>query len=92
MNVRKKIEKTAEKDRENLLNKPTEEAKQILPIAITYCRTLPNKKSIVEKNWHVLQVNSKFKKIFPESHIIAYRRNANLKEIIESNSTENNKN
>ena len=33
--VRRKIEKTALKERENFLNKPTEESKQIFPIAIT---------------------------------------------------------
>ena len=49
MNARKKIEKTAEKEIENLLNKPTAEAKQILPTATTYYRILPNIKSVTEK-------------------------------------------
>ena len=48
-NVRKKIEKTAEKERENLLNNPTAEAKQILPTVTTYYRILPNINSIAEK-------------------------------------------
>ena len=49
MNVSKKIEKTAEKEIENPLNKPTAEAKQILPTATTYYRILPNIKSVAEK-------------------------------------------
>ena len=49
MNARKKIEKTAEKEIENLLNKPTAEAKQILPTATTYYRILANIKSVAEK-------------------------------------------
>ena len=49
VNVRKKIEKTAEKEIENPLNKPTAEAKQILPTATTYYRILPNIKSVAEK-------------------------------------------
>ena len=50
--------------KENLLNKPTKQSRRILPIAITYNRTLPNINSIVEKHCHVLQVKSKFKKIY----------------------------
>ena len=34
-NVRKGNEKVAKKERENILNKPTEESKQILSFAIT---------------------------------------------------------
>lgn len=34
-NVRKENEKVAKKERENILNKPTEESKQILSFAIT---------------------------------------------------------
>ena len=38
--ARTEIKKAADKDWENLLNKPTEESKQILTITITYNRTL----------------------------------------------------
>ena len=38
------------------------------------------------KHWHVLKVNSKFKKTFKELTIPAYLRNKNLKQIIGSNS------
>ena len=38
----------------------------------------------------MLQVNSKFKKIFRESPVIAYRRNTKLKQIIRNNSIEHN--
>ena len=43
------------------------------------------------KHWHVLKVNSKFKKTFKELTIPAYLRNENLKQIIGSNSLEHNK-
>ena len=43
------------------------------------------------KHWHVLKVNSKFKKTFKDLTIPAYLRNKNLKQIIGSNSFEHNK-
>ena len=67
------------------MNKQTEESKQILPTAITYNQTLPNIKSVVEKQWHIFHIKSKFKKRFRESPITTYRRNTNLKQIIGSN-------
>ena len=43
------------------------------------------------KHWHVLKVNSKFKKTFKDLTIPAYLRNKNLKQIIGSYSFEHNK-
>ena len=43
---------------------------------------LRNFKSLVEKHWHILQVNSEFKEIFHVSPVIASDRNINLKQII----------
>lgn len=56
-NVRKEVEKALEKDKGIFLNESTEKSKQIL-IVVMYNQTLLNIKSIVEKQWHVLQVNS----------------------------------
>lgn len=56
-NVRKEVEKALEKDKGIFLNEPTEKSKEIL-IVVMYNQTLLNIKSIVEKQWHVLQVNS----------------------------------
>ena len=79
--VQKKQQRTT---KENLLNKPTKQSRRILPIAITYNRTLPNINSIVEKHCHVLQVKSKFKKIiFQDPPVKAYLREI---QIIWSNS------
>ena len=60
--VRQGIEKLAE-SKENLLNISTKEFKQILSIVVAYNQTVLNIKSIVEKQWHLLQFNSKFKKM-----------------------------
>ena len=48
-------------------------------------------KSIVDKHWHVLQVNPELKERFQSSPIIAFRKNKNLKQIIGSNTIEHNK-
>ena len=67
------------------------EVKQSIPISITYNRTLPKIKSIVDKHWHVLQVNPELKERFQSSPIIVFRKNKNLKQIIGSNTIEHDK-
>ena len=46
--------------RNELLNKIKTER---LPLTITYNRTLPNFKTIIDKNWHILQIEPKLKEI-----------------------------
>ena len=74
-----------------LLNKTSQEVKRNIPITIIYNRTLTNIKSIVEKHWHVLQVNPEFKEIFQSSPLMAFSKSTNLKQIIGSNTIEHNK-
>ena len=89
--VKEQIKRARVQERALLLNKNPEEAKQSIHISITYNRTLPKIKSIVDKHWHVLQVNPELKERFQSSPIIAFRKNKNLKQIIGSNTTEHNK-
>ena len=89
--LKEQIEKARVQERTLLLNKNPEEVKQSIPISITYNRTLPKFKSIVDKNWHLLQVNLELKERFQSSPIIAFRKNKNLKQIIGSNTIEHNK-
>ena len=89
--LKEQIEKAREQERTLLLNKNPEEVKQSIPISITYNRTLPKIKLIVDKHWHVLQVNPELKEIFQSSPIIAFHKNKNLKQIIGSNTIEHNK-
>ena len=37
-----------------------------LPLAVAYSRTLPNLKTLIDKSWHVLQV---------EPPVLAFKRN-----------------
>ena len=89
--LKEQIEKARVQERTLLLNKNPEEVKQSIPISITYNRTLLKIKSIVDKHWHVLQVNPELKERFQSSPIIAFRKNKNLKQIIGSNTIEHNK-
>ena len=77
--------------RELLSPRTKEEDKSRIPLSITYNKTLPNIKNIVEKYWHVLKINPSFEKAFENTPIIAFRRNLNLKDIIGSNTIENDK-
>ena len=94
--LKEQIEKARVQERTLLLNKNQSikvkiKIKQSIPISVTYNRTLPKIKSIVDKHWHVLQVNPELKERFQSSPIIAFRKNKNLKQIIGSNTTEHNK-
>ena len=89
--LKEQIEKARVQERTLLLNRNPEEVKQSIPISITYNRTLPKIKSIVDKHWHVLQVNPELKERFQLSPIIAFPKNKNLKQITGSNTIEHNK-
>ena len=44
--------------------------------------TLPDLKTRIDKNWHILQIEPKLKEVFTEPPILAFKRNKNLKDII----------
>ena len=62
-----------------------------LPLTVTYNRTLPDLKAIIDKNWHILQIEPKLKETFAEPSILAFKRNKNLKDIIGGNKVFDNK-
>ena len=47
-------------------------------------KTLPNVKQIINKHWHLLQINSNLGSAFEQEPTIAYRRNKNLDDLIGS--------
>ena len=71
--------------RNELLNKIKTSNIERLPITVTYSRTLPDLKTIIDKNWHILQIEPKLKKIFAEPPILAFKRNKILRDIIGGN-------
>ena len=77
--------------RNELLNKIKTSNTERLPLTVTYNRTLPDLKTIIDKNWHILQIESKLKFFFAEPPILAFKRNKNLKDIIGGNKAFDNK-
>ena len=50
-----------------------------IPLALKFNRTLLKLKKIIDKHCHLLEINPKLKDVFTERPIIAYKRNANLR-------------
>ena len=71
--------------RNELLNKIKTVNTERLPFTVTHNRTLPDLKTIIDKNWHILQIEQKLKEIFAEPLILAFKRNKNLRDIIDGN-------
>ena len=76
--LKEQTEKARVQERTLLLNKNPVEVKQSIPISVTYNRTLPKIKSVVDKHRHVLQVNPELKERIQSSPIIAFRKNRYL--------------
>ena len=53
-----------------------------LSLTVTCNRTLPDLRTIIDKNWHILQTEPKLKGIFAEPLILAFKRTKNLKDLI----------
>ena len=51
----------------------------------TYNKTLPDLKTIIDKNLHILQIKPKLKGIFAEPPILGFKGNKNLRDIIGGN-------
>ena len=50
--------------RDELLNKTKTSSTERLPLAVTYNRALPDLKTKIDKNWHILQIEPKLKETF----------------------------
>ena len=77
--------------RNELLNKIKTSNTERLSLTVTYNRTPPDLKRIIDKNWHILQIEPKLKEIFAEPPILTFKRNKNLKDIIGGNKAFDNK-
>ena len=65
--------------------------KDSIPFSVTYNSVLPNIKEIINKHWHILNIDSSFKEIFNSLQLmIAFRKNAGLKQFIGTNTIRNN--
>ena len=60
--VNEEIQKATNQDRTELLNEEKTESGNHLTLRLTYSKTLPNIRTILEKYWDILNVNPKLKK------------------------------
>ena len=86
------IKKASLQNRNELL-KPQQPRDKKVPLTLvtTYNKALPNLMEIIEKNWHLLQINARITNKFVEKPRIAYRRNPNLRQLIGGHRIERNK-
>ena len=69
-------------DRKKLLEEKAKKQSNRIPLVLTYNRTLPNVKRAISNNWNLLHINQKFKDVFQEPPILAFRRNRNLYDLL----------
>ena len=55
---------------------------QRIPLVLTYNPLNPNLMKIIKRHWQVLRLSPECKKLFPETPILAYRRNRNLRDTL----------
>ena len=77
--------------RNELLNKIKTSNTERLPLTVMYSRTLPDLKTIIDKNWHILKIEPNLKEIFAEPQILEFKTNKNLRNIIGPNKIFGNK-
>ena len=83
----KKFEPLSTKEEKSLLTPKSNNAStNRIPLVWAFNKTLWNTKEIVIKHWHLLQINPIHKNTFDENPTRTYRRIANLRELIGSNS------
>ena len=82
--VYNKIDATTQNNRaitrNELLNKIKISNTERLTLTVTYNRTLPDLKTIIDRNWHILQIEPKLKEIFAEPPVLTFKRNKNLRD------------
>ena len=59
--------------RNELLDKIKTSNTESLPLIAMYNRTVPDLKTIIYKNWHILQIEPKLKESFAEPPILAHK-------------------
>ena len=76
------IKKIDRIERKELFKSKEKNNKNRIPLSITYNRTLPNISKIVNRNCNIMQINTKFHRVFQATSMITFKRSKNLQEII----------
>jgi len=81
--VEKELTKVDTKDQEELLEvRGREKRSKRVPLVTTFSRGLPNISNIFRKHLPTLYASDRMKDAFPEPPLVAYRRDANLEDIL----------
>ena len=67
------INKASNANHEQLLQYKEKINDNTLTLITTYNKTLPNIKSILEENWHLLSINESISKIYTDKPKVAYK-------------------
>ena len=86
--IETEIKKIKLLDRIYLLTPRTTQKVQVLPLTLTYNRTLPNIKQIIRNHWSILNTNKALEKTFSVEPVIAFCKNISLKQLIGGNTVE----
>ena len=84
-NIQNQIENVGNLERSTLLNKTNALQKNVIPFSVTYSSTLHSIREIINKHWHILNINSTFGNVFKATPVIAFCINTLLKQIIGTN-------
>ena len=89
--IRNQIEKVDNLERTTLLNNNNAVRKNVIPFSVAYSPTLPNIREIINKHWHILNINNTLGNVFKATPvIIAFRKNTSLRQIICTNTISHN--
>ena len=83
--IRNQLEKLDNLERSTLLNKTNPLRKNLIPFSVTYSPTLPKIGKIINKHWHISNINNTFGIVFKAPTVITFRKNTSLREIIATN-------
>ena len=71
-NIQNQIENVGNLERSTLLNKTNAVQKNVIPFSVTYSSTLHSIREIINKHWHILNINSTFGNVFKATPVIAF--------------------
>ena len=88
--IQQQISNTFTIERTHLLNQKKQTTSNRILLKLTYNRSLPDIKRVVNKHWDILEINRDFEQVFTELAIIAFRQNKNFQDILGKKTTINN--
>ena len=89
--LQQQIGKAISTPRDSTLRKTKKDSSKRIPLITTFNSTIPQVGKILRERWDILNIKPKFRELFSEPRIIAFRRCKNLRDIIGSNTITNNR-